>query len=317
MNKCVAILLTALLLFGVMLLPALAVEGTASAYATFVYDFSKGLERDVDYTQVNQIRIENKEGYVTFTAEGDDPYFRFADEKSPTPKTSDLAYLVITYRTTASIAAGEIYTNRRSGAHWGDPNTHVTWTYIPDGEWHTVVVDASTVWGNDGGDELYAFRLDPLSSGAKVGDSIDIASVLFFREGTHARAYAGGQAVYTATFAVDGIPLYRVEFREGDTTLEEPVVPILPGMVGTWEPYTLTGSDMTINAVYTPAQEPNVPEVPPLGTEAAPRDTQEPGTLAETEPVREVGCTSVLDAGAALVLPLVAAAVLGRKKRCR
>ena len=163
---------------------------SASAYVTFTYDFSKGLVSGEDYNQTNQIRIENKDGYVTFVAEGEDPYLRFADNYQPTPKTSDLAYAVIEYRTTASIAAGEIFTNRKSGAHWGDPNAYVTWSYIPDGEWHTVVVDASGVWGNDQNDELYAFRFDPLVSGAQAGDSIDVASIKFFGDALYANSYA-------------------------------------------------------------------------------------------------------------------------------
>lgn len=163
---------------------------SASSKVTFVYDFSKGLTDGADVNQKNQIKIENKQGYVTFTAEGDDPYFRFADNYQPTPKTSELAYAVIEYRTTASIGAGEFFTNRKSGAHWGDPNAYVTWDYIPDGEWHTVVVDASGVWGNDPNDELYAFRFDPLISGAKAGDSIDVASIKFFGDKLYAQSYA-------------------------------------------------------------------------------------------------------------------------------
>lgn len=163
---------------------------SASSKVTFVYDFSKGLKDGEDVNQMNQIKIENKQGYVTFTAEGDDPYFRFADNYQPTPKTSDLAYAVIEYRTTASIGAGEIFTNRRSGAHWGDANAYVTWDYITDGEWHTVVVDASNVWGNDQTDELYAFRFDPLVSGAQAGDTIDVASIKFFGDKLYARSYA-------------------------------------------------------------------------------------------------------------------------------
>ena len=161
-----------------------------SAFVTFAYDFAKGLEDGKDVNQKNQIKIENKQGYVTFTAEGDDPYFRFSDDYQPTPKTGELAYAVIEYRTTASIASGEIFTNRKSGAHWGDPNSYLSWSYIPDGEWHTVVVDASEVWGNDPTDELYAFRFDPLSSGAKAGDSIDVASIKFFGDRMYAQSYA-------------------------------------------------------------------------------------------------------------------------------
>ena len=163
---------------------------SASSKVTFVYDFAKGLTDGTDVNQKNQIKIENKQGYVTFTAEGDDPYFRFSDNYQPTPKTNDLAYAVIEYRTTASIGAGEFFTNRKSGAHWGDPNAYVTWDYIPDGEWHTVVVDASEVWGNDKTDELYAFRFDPLISGAKAGDSIDVASIKFFGDRLYAQSYA-------------------------------------------------------------------------------------------------------------------------------
>ena len=175
------------------MLPVITVAAADSSAAddmTFVYDFSEGLDGGVDYTQINQLRIENKQGYVTFIAEGDDPYFRFSDSYQPVPQTSDLAYAVIEYRTTASVAAGEIYTNRRTGAHWGDPGSHVTWTYIPDGEWHTAVIDASEVWGNVEGDSLYAFRLDPLSSGAQAGDTIDVAALTFFGDGDCARAYA-------------------------------------------------------------------------------------------------------------------------------
>lgn len=163
---------------------------SAATKATFVYDFSKGLVEGKDYIQTNQIKIENKTGYVTFTAEGDDPYFRFSDECSPTPVTSELAYLVIEYRTTAAIGAGEIFTNRRSGAQWGDPSGYLSWNYITDGKWHAVVVDASEVWGNHTQDELYAFRLDPLASGAQAGDTIDIASVKFFESKLYAQSYA-------------------------------------------------------------------------------------------------------------------------------
>lgn len=161
-----------------------------SAFVTFTYDFSEGLTDGEDVSQINQIRMENKQGYVTFTAEGDDPYFRFADNYQPTVTTDKLAYAVIEYRTTASIAKGEIFTNRKSGAHWGDPNAYLSWDYISDGEWHTVVADASEVWGNDKTDELYAFRFDPLASGARAGDTIDVASIKFFGDRMYAQSYA-------------------------------------------------------------------------------------------------------------------------------
>ena len=166
------------------------VDKSPSAFVTFTYDFAKGLAEGADYSQINQIHMENKTGYVTFTAEGDDPYFRFSDNYQPTVTTEKLAYAVIEYRTTASVAAGEFFTNRKSGAHWGDPGAYVTWSYIPDGEWHTALVDASEIWGSTEGDELYAFRFDPLATGAKAGDTIDVASIRFFADGVNAKAYA-------------------------------------------------------------------------------------------------------------------------------
>ena len=59
-----------------------------SAYVTFTYDFSEGLTEGEDFTQKNQIRVSSEDGYVTFIAEGEDPYIRFADNyqcsESPT-----------------------------------------------------------------------------------------------------------------------------------------------------------------------------------------------------------------------------------------
>ncbi len=156
---------------------------------TFRYDFTEGLHSSM-YNQTNQVEITDGEGYATFTATGDDPYFRFADGEEPTPKSKELAYIVIEYRTTAAIAAGEIFTNRKSGAHWGDAGSYVKWDYENDGAWHAVVADASRVWGDAEEDFLYAFRLDPLASGATPGDTIDIAAMSFFEDGVMAKAYA-------------------------------------------------------------------------------------------------------------------------------
>ena len=119
---------------------------------------------------------------------------------------------------------------------------------------------------------------------------------------------------------VEGKPLYKVEFREGDTELEEPVVPILPGMIGTWEPYTLQNADITVNAVYTPASESNVPDVPPLPSDeiddptetTPPADTEaDPSDTTETP---KKGCRSAVSMGFVSTILLAAAMTLGKKR---
>jgi hypothetical protein len=120
---------------------------------------------------------------------------------------------------------------------------------------------------------------------------------------------------------VNGIELYKVQFREGDTALEEPVVPILPGMNGVWEPYTLGTADITVNAIYTPVTESNVPDVPPLPSETD-QGVEDPQTTLPVEPTAEPiqtapaegkSCGSVMTA---TLLPLLlAAAFMAIRKR--
>lgn len=57
---------------------------------------------------------------------------------------------------------------------------------------------------------------------------------------------------YTATFIADGEVVGTVDFTVNDTELTEPAVPDKSGYTGKWEEYTITDSDLTINAVYTP-----------------------------------------------------------------
>ncbi|NLG81107.1 MAG: hypothetical protein GX490_01095 [Bacilli bacterium] len=56
--------------------------------------------------------------------------------------------------------------------------------------------------------------------------------------------------VFTATFMADGKVVNQIKFRKGDTSIPEPLVPNKAGYIGEWEDYTLSDSDITINAVY-------------------------------------------------------------------
>ncbi|MBQ6018820.1 MAG: leucine-rich repeat protein [Clostridia bacterium] len=56
---------------------------------------------------------------------------------------------------------------------------------------------------------------------------------------------------YTATFMADGKVVGYVDFQKGASAIEEPAVPAKDRYTGAWEAYTLSDSDITVNAVYT------------------------------------------------------------------
>ncbi len=306
MKKLILVTLSALLLLAAMwvALPAFAAEGDLPT-PTFSYDFSGGTTDGMrDPNNDVQISFRNGDGFVTFVAEGDDPYFRFADGCEPNVTTEKLAYAIIKYRTTAAVAKGESFTNRRSGPQWGADGTHVEWSYINDGEWHVSLIDATSAWGSTEGDSLYAFRLDPLATGAKTGDTIDIAFIHFFADKESAINYAITvspddafyllpRAEHTVKFLVDDRVIYTVTFKEGDTKLAEmPVVPNRPGCIGEWEAFELGNTDIEVKAIYTPkVQETTAETLPSMPTETVPPETlpampveTEPETLPETMP---------------------------------
>ncbi len=59
------------------------------------------------------------------------------------------------------------------------------------------------------------------------------------------------RTTYTATFVADGKVVSNVEFLKGATEITEPEVPQKHRYSGKWEEYSLTNSDITINAEYT------------------------------------------------------------------
>lgn len=193
----------------------------SESHITFTYDFSTGKDIVSKYgiSQQNQISISgvDDKGYVTFTALGDDPYFRFGDDHSPKGTTDKLAYAVIMYRTEAEISKGEFFTNRSDGSQWGAEGTHVLWNYKNDGYWHAAIVDAHNVWGNASDVTLYAFRFDPLASGAVNGDTIDISYIKFFEDLDYANYYALSEESRLENERSEEVALgsYVVDFGKG------------------------------------------------------------------------------------------------------
>ncbi|MBE6558495.1 MAG: hypothetical protein E7661_05750 [Ruminococcaceae bacterium] len=156
----------------------------------FTYDFSKYSENataDFGITNANpEVKVNElcKNGYITLDSTGGDPNFTFA--KSPSVPSSQADYVVIKYRTSVAGASGEFYTARTDGVNWAAPmeKSHITFNYEADGQWHTVLVDASEVWGNVNHVELTNFRFDYLVSAG----TIDVSYIKFFatREGAEA-----------------------------------------------------------------------------------------------------------------------------------
>lgn len=165
-------------------------------FINWTYDFSVDMtdpNGELPVNHLNQINVgKAHDGYTTFTATGSDPYFRIPDDKSPTPKANELAYVAILYRTKAAVAGGEFFTNH-GGQTWGGAGTHAETAYTADGLWHVALTDASTSWGTDTDNTLFAFRFDPLISGCETGDTIDVAWLKFFGDGDMAAAYVDEQ----------------------------------------------------------------------------------------------------------------------------
>lgn len=249
----------------------------ADSNAVFYYDFRNVSDFAAEFgvTEKNQVSFQAGDGFVTFVSEGDDPYFKFGNDSQPQGKPSELCVLVIKYRTTAKVKKGEIFTNH-GGMVWGNPGTFIDFPYKNDGEWHTVIADATNVWGNSADSSLFAFRFDPIASGCKSGDTADIEFIAFFKTVEAAQKFVDPSTPdkpeettvvtgprHKVEFAVDGKVIYTTSFAEGEISIKEPVVPSIPGKIGAWEEYTLGTQDIKVNAVYTDIPvEDTVPEMP-------------------------------------------------------
>ncbi|MBQ8209109.1 MAG: leucine-rich repeat protein [Clostridia bacterium] len=67
--------------------------------------------------------------------------------------------------------------------------------------------------------------------------------------------------VFTATFVADGNVIATIDFPKGATEIEEPAVPSKDRYLGEWEEYTLSDSNITVNAVYTLIKSSNASEI--------------------------------------------------------
>lgn len=132
----------------------------------------------------NTVTAEKKDGYVTFTAQGDDPWFNFAEPLNP---GADAKYAVVKYRTSnEGVGTVDFY------LQIAEP--HARESVVADGNWNYVVIDMSVPYP-DNMQSIWAgtiARFDPMS-GSVTGASIDIASFEFYTSEADARAAASGR----------------------------------------------------------------------------------------------------------------------------
>jgi hypothetical protein len=168
---------------------------------------------------------------------------------------------------------------------------------------------------------LYAFRFDPLASGATAGDTIDIAYIRFYADEKAAQAFAQAEDpslapkanTYKIDFAVDGHMIYSTTYTDDGAPFDEPAVPHIPGKTGAWEPYSLeNGGDLIVNAIYTDVHV--EPEVSFVQTEAPTSQAQTEPPESPTQPTEnERGCGALLSA-LPLSIFLIPALVLTKRK---
>ena len=168
-------------------------------------------------------------GYATFISTGNDPNFVYRGEgftKQLENVTSDkMDYVVIKYRTT-EITRGEFYTGRSDGVQWANPmdKSHIDWGYNTSGQWSTIIVDASGVWGNVEDVHLNNFRYD---FGGNCPGTIDIAYLRFYatREGAEA-CVAAEQGTWkeTVSVAIDDPAITKDE--NGNAFYGEDMIPL-------------------------------------------------------------------------------------------
>ncbi len=171
------ILLSLCILIGIpMCFPAAAQD--YEAMPSYICDFTDpALTKQ--FSGVANLTYKVTEGeYCSFTAMDNDPSLGL-----PTPEITldKAAYLAIEYRTTVDVM-GEMYIARTDGVSYSqEPDSHLEWDWIADGEWHKLVVPCQG-WSDVTGVSFTSFRFDPLHAhtGIRSGDAIEMRYLAFF-----------------------------------------------------------------------------------------------------------------------------------------
>ena len=150
----------------------------------FIHDLSTSALHGTFVSTMN-MTISKGDGYTTFTATADDPYTLL---QTPTCKPSEAKYVNIRYRTTAA-RRGELFCTRSDKTTMGSSGTNQQWSWNPSGEWETIVVSIDA-WKDAGDNVTFSlFRIDPLQSNVRAGESIDIQYYAYFTTEEDANAF--------------------------------------------------------------------------------------------------------------------------------
>ena len=237
MKKLLALALSLMMVISCLSGMVFAEDETAEGPDLTCYaeiDYTKYMEDPTSYygfdapNQAEFVAPADK-GYATFISTGNDPNFVYRGEgftKQLENVTSDkMDYVVIKYRTT-EITRGEFYTGRSDGVQWANPmdKSHIDWGYNTSGQWSTIIVDASGVWGNVEDVHLNNFRYD---FGGNCPGTIDIAYLRFYatREGAEA-CVAAEQGTWkeTVSVAIDDPAITKDD--EGNAFYGEDMIPL-------------------------------------------------------------------------------------------
>lgn len=142
---------------------------------THIWDFAESTSI-AGFSNQNHIEyVLSADGYITFTATGDDPFTYLS---TPPILCKQAKYARIVYRTTVADRKGEFF-SAYGDINMGQTGSHVDWDWNADGQWNTIVVEL-TEW-EDSADRFSAYRFDALQ-GAPVtsGDTIDIRYIALF-----------------------------------------------------------------------------------------------------------------------------------------
>ena len=180
------LLLALILLVGVSVVIAAGAQEQATV-PSYIFDFTDA-DKTKELTSVANMSYKATDGeYCTFTANANDPSMGI-----PTPDITldKAAYLVIEYKTTAKVM-GEIYIASTNGVSFSqEPNSHLEWNWVPDGQWHKIIVPCD---GWSGVKDVYfsQLRFDPLHmhQGIKAGDEIELRYFAFFESEQDAKDF--------------------------------------------------------------------------------------------------------------------------------
>ena len=151
--------------------------------ADFDFSFaSNNAEVLVGTTEQVTVEDQSANGYLALTATGAAPAVQFKGVPNVTLDRAD--YLIVKYRTRTegkgalTIGRSDNDTNKDS----------VEWSYVADGTWHAILLDASDLWGKDSSVSLTGLTLNVLTTEA-ADAQVDLAYVYLFGDKVYAQSF--------------------------------------------------------------------------------------------------------------------------------